>query len=706
MKKIYLLLLLLLLPLISYGQVAIGGESPNASSVFWLSWHESQLDSLPDGFEETLLSGKYVWMFTEEVKISANIEFLSDDSDLIDVRNYTPGEWEYDGLRHLYIGDTLDNIANEPNGVPYSGLATAGGGAPTRPFNIGVNLEFFIEGAWRNIDYPGMVIADAEELDGGLEFISAQTNASGWQLIDKYQYPERESDNYQLIFDGDDELRLQASSPKTYSQAVLFAKEATELRNVQMYGTGHSALALGFVLPFDISEGPYCEARHYIDDFDYTAPDFGRSAGTYSLGNLTESELNALPTVYIGSADDPLDNNSIPEEQLKINFVQRQIEITVNVVNLKEEDATLYWWMDFDGDGVYSPDEMKSFPNIASGVTDKEVTLVFSEEDFPEEYQGTRHLRVGDLHSRLRITTTELTDHENTPQDERACGLAMDGEVEDYIFDVRGISVSGEVFIDADGMTDDAVDGSFMGEDLAFSEQFTNPLYVYLVREGDQSIAGKTTVSGDGTYSITDMNHGYYTLMLSYQEYELENPFPAGPTNHLPLDWMVVGETLGVNNASVSENRVDEVIDGRVPIETPAAGYDITGVNFGINQPPRVADLSYSIEAYGKIEAPVLTHAEDPQDNRSVVADSLRLLDADGAPQSSITLDGIGTFSVTEAFEISFIPTRNFHGNSVSVPYVVADAAGLVSEPGLLTIEVDQPQFIMVNPILPSKIGG
>lgn len=183
-------------------------------------------------------------------------------------------------------------------------------------------------------------------------------------------------------------------------------------------------------------------------------------------------------------------------------------------------------------------------------------------------------------------------------------------------------------------------------------------------------------------------------------------PFPAGPTGHLPSDWVVVGETLGVNNASISENRIDEIIDGRVPIETPAAGYDITGVNFGIDQPPRVADLTYTIEAYGKIQAPVLTQAEDPQSNLSIEKESLELLDTDGASRSSITLDGIGTFTVTEDFEVSFIPTRNFYGNSVSVPYVVADAAGLISEPGLLTIEVEPPRFIMVNPVLPSRING
>src|SRR5690554_6689428 len=323
MKKIYLLLLLLLLPLVSYGQVAIGGESPNWNSVYWLSWHDSQLESRPRSFNGTLLQGEYVWMYTDEVRITADINFTSSAWNRVDVRNYTPGEWQYDGLRHLYTGERMEGL-NNPNGVPYSGLATSSGGL-TRSFNIGVKLEFFIEGAWRDIDYPGMVIADAEEFDGSddggdeTEFISAQTNAAGWQLIDKYEYPNGNADNYLLIFDGDDQLTLKARRPNTYSQAVLFAKEATELRNVQMRGSGHSALALGFVLPFDVSEGPYCQARHYIDDFDYTSPDFGGTSGTYRLGDLTESELNALPTVYIGSPDDPLDNNSIPDEQLQID---------------------------------------------------------------------------------------------------------------------------------------------------------------------------------------------------------------------------------------------------------------------------------------------------------------------------------------------------------------------------------------------------
>ncbi len=105
----------------------------------------------------------------------------------------------------------------------------------------------------------------------------------------------------------------------------------------------------------------------------------------------------------------------------------------VMVTNNTGSNARLYAWVDFDGDGVFTPDEQLNgvnfgaagYATISSGLSGVVQNLCFTMPDVPDDGpEGA------ELHARLRLTTEDLSQRSGNY--ELWAGPAADGEVEDY----------------------------------------------------------------------------------------------------------------------------------------------------------------------------------------------------------------------------------------------------------------------------------
>jgi len=137
-----------------------------------------------------------------------------------------------------------------------------------------------------------------------------------------------------------------------------------------------------------------------------------------------------------------------------------------------------------------------------------------------------------------------------------------------------GLSVSGTVFDDANGLMDGAVNGT--GTGLPSGTQ----LYAYL-ETGTGTVFAKATVNSNGTYTFSNAANANssYTLLISTTSVSVGATAPAVT---LPSGWVSVGEAYGANNSAGTGN--DAVLNGEVPITTTTLA--ITGANLGIDRLP------------------------------------------------------------------------------------------------------------------------
>jgi len=100
------------------------------------------------------------------------------------------------------------------------------------------------------------------------------------------------------------------------------------------------------------------------------------------------------------------------------------------VTNRTDQDAYVYAWVDFNQNGVFSPNEAATVVTVPSSPDAQIIALTFI---VPEGME----LNPGNTFARLRITTDILPMGIDTiDQDLRSIGFASDGEVEDYILTI------------------------------------------------------------------------------------------------------------------------------------------------------------------------------------------------------------------------------------------------------------------------------
>ncbi|RYD94694.1 MAG: hypothetical protein EOP54_17075, partial [Sphingobacteriales bacterium] len=681
-------------------QYAIGGTAGEnlVNSVYWLTWDQtatgSTLISQPAGASgSNLINGTYVWQFSPTVRITAiisNLQTTLGTSMLV----YTPGSYFGDGLDLIYSGNNLPKP--DSRGVPASGISAPYGGTAT--FDIDVKVTILINNVYTDVVYPGMIIADAESIDAGGEYISGTTpNSIAWQLLNKRSQGNAADDHYKLdLTDNGRSFKLYADLlPGNFGvQAVMFAHGARELDNVSMKGSGLTAMAIGFVLPFDLGDDPegYGTAGQYMEQFQIT--DYFAGDGTYAVIDYNTTPLIAKATVFMGADnvdpdgqpvgtenanndnitgnDDENTLNPATRPDVKVNQAG-SIVVTLPVTNKKNTPARLYGWLDFNQDGVFNADEQLNV-NVPANTNNQIFTLTYTNSFFAGK------IKTGPLYTRFRVTTSTLIDNIGTPIDERSLSFTADGETEDYRFkDILGINISGSVFNDGNG----GLDGVISGDGLpAVSEQ---PLYAYLV-DNTNTIITKAPVDGEGKYALANINNGTYRVAISTNDVAAGGTL-ADVSPNLPDNWNPSGEAYGTNNTGNTGIEAGKP-NLQIQVTTPGNSLNVSGVNFGINQiPVAVADAgSTNIGTAITLNLP----GNDTDADGTLNLNQVLLIDpADNVKKTSVTIAGQGTYTVNATTgRVTFTPLATFTGKTVPLAYTIKDNFGSESVSALITIDV------------------
>lgn len=130
------------------------------------------------------------------------------------------------------------------------------------------------------------------------------------------------------------------------------------------------------------------------------------------------------------------------------------------------------------------------------------------------------------------------------------------------ILNLAGISISGNVFDDVNGLTDNTVNG------LGTNAGGINAVLVDAITG---NVVSSTAVGAGGTYTFTDQNFGDYNVIITTAAAVVGNPAPAIT---LPAGWIITGENVGAGVGS------DGTPDGMIVLGNTTAS--TTDVNFGI----------------------------------------------------------------------------------------------------------------------------
>ncbi len=140
------------------------------------------------------------------------------------------------------------------------------------------------------------------------------------------------------------------------------------------------------------------------------------------------------------------------------------------------------------------------------------------------------------------------------------------------------VKISGNVFHDANGLTDNMVNGP--GTNVG------GTLYAIIYDNTFGKIAASIPVNSDGTYVADNLPAGEnYSVIIHTTNY---NPGPSGcPASKLPAGWISTGEKFGTgagHDGFVNGSLILGIIDS-----------DVTDVNFGIEQPPVATGVTASL---------------------------------------------------------------------------------------------------------------
>ncbi|MFN8243855.1 MAG: Ig-like domain-containing protein [Ferruginibacter sp.] len=167
------------------------------------------------------------------------------------------------------------------------------------------------------------------------------------------------------------------------------------------------------------------------------------------------------------------------------------------------------------------------------------------------------------------------------------------------------ISVSGSLFNDGNGLTDNLINGTATGVVNG------SMVYAYLVDAGG-NVAYRAPLTAGGTFNFPAVDiQTNYNLVLSTVSVNVGD-IPPGDVS-LPANWVTTGDSYGVNNLAGSGIKIGAAT-ASVPVNTGTS--NITGLNFGIERLPDSDDKSknYALNTPGvQYAVPGLT-GSDPED--------------------------------------------------------------------------------------------
>ncbi len=424
-------------------QFATSGTGKYLNNIYWLKWAAGQdgiglleYPNMSGGLVlqkgTNLPSGQYIWYLNSSLRVVGQLTINSGD-----LKVHTLNDYWANGLQFMYAG--IDPVS----------IATPG--SSVNNFGIKLSLQTLNGNVWTPVigEYQGVVIADAESMayssatPTSTEYIGADVPASSdWYLIDVPKVAASSSvslrnDLYHINFStvNSNVKRLYmyisgAEASNVGHAAVMYAKGATELTNIEQKGAGITALSIGFFMPTVASTAPesYGIAHHLQEAFDLAG--MTPLSNNNTIQQILQQTGDSLPRMepisivrFESSTESPL-GVQMPSVINKDYGID--IPIDIDATNLFPVDAFVYAWIDINGDGIFSADEFLQF-KVPTGTTAENFSL-----HIPGAWLANSYY-VGNTWARFRITTDSLIAiNTSVPgQDSRSISFAGNGQVVD-----------------------------------------------------------------------------------------------------------------------------------------------------------------------------------------------------------------------------------------------------------------------------------
>ncbi|HLM60531.1 MAG TPA: VCBS repeat-containing protein [Pyrinomonadaceae bacterium] len=233
-------------------------------------------------------------------------------------------------------------------------------------------------------------------------------------------------------------------------------------------------------------------------------------------------------------------------------------------------------------------------------------------------------------------------------------------------------SVSGTVFNDVNGLTDNIVNGT--------GTNTGNTLHANLL-DNNGIVLQTILVPADGTYSFAGLNAGSYTVQLSTNQGTIGS---AAPVNDLPAGWVNTGENIGTAVGN------DGTVNGLLPVNIGAS--PVANANFGIQQRPVANNNTATSRTNpgGTISSPVAATTFTGSDTAPGTVSSIRIA---GFPTNATSITINGTQYTSATFPGSLTIPAGVNGNPTQaisidpidgtvtsvIKYVTIDNAGVAS---------------------------
>ncbi|MBO9637431.1 MAG: T9SS type A sorting domain-containing protein [Siphonobacter aquaeclarae] len=255
---------------------------------------------------------------------------------------------------------------------------------------------------------------------------------------------------------------------------------------------------------------------------------------------------------------------------------------------------------------------------------------------------------------------------------------------------VRIITIKGNVFRDADGLTNGLVDGP------GINNPDGTPLYINLVN-ADNKVVGTAVVQPDGSYTLSEMELGTLSAQVSTTRGTVGSTPPAA---NLPANWVNTGEYFGIGNAAGSGNEASG--DGKIAVLV--GDTDISEVNFGIETIPSADDKTTDVQRNpgGTTQVPVPTlTGKDPEDGTYTGVSKTNTVKILTLPnEGTLYYDGVAvkTNQVIPNYDPAKLTADPQDGAvTVSFTYAFIDKAEQTGTPGTVTMPFTQESGLPVS---------
>ncbi|TAE42588.1 MAG: hypothetical protein EAY66_00460, partial [Sphingobacteriales bacterium] len=398
---------------------------------------------------------------------------------------------------------------------------------------------------------------------------------------------------------------------------------------------------------------------------------------TTPFNNPTVKKVYSKNPLHINGVVFPIVINPLVVPNLKVNQTSDYV-FSYLVSNTKNTAVKSYLWVDFDNNGFYTTDEAV-VTNIPANAVNFKVNINYPNASFINK------LVIGNLKIKFTTTSTTLIDDVLTTNiDERSTSLGIDGETETFTEKtIAGITISGSVFVDGDGIADGIIFGTGVGIIEGIS------LNAYLI-DNTNTVIAKSVFSLGGSYKFENLYKGSYNIAISRNNYSNGTPL-ASVVPNLPLGWNLAGESYGsIGNLPLGIE--PGLPNMQIPIvtQTAAGGTDIFGINFGLNRTPVASNDEISTPINTPVvDCNLVANDNDPDGNQTIDKTSILLIDPlDGLKKTTVTLAGKGQFMVDASGKVSFVPVNNFLGVAPVISYTVKDKGGIESNVALIKLVV------------------